>query len=157
MNFATRIALVTCDSCKREYRISMIWHERTVKNIRRQLRREGWSCGPRLEGPDICPECSVVPVVTDTVRIMRAKALLQDFHDDWSNGCCLHIIVEDYNVTDDNIDFCLKLAIARNHPECEKFARALKPLNEAERLHVLGIREIRAIGKNGEFAIREKS
>jgi hypothetical protein len=53
-------------------------------------------------------------------------------------GCCLHIVVEDGNLRDDHVDFCIKEATDHRHSECEALARDIRALTEEQRKEVLG-------------------
>lgn len=48
-------------------------------------------------------------------------------------GCCMHIVLDDYNTHDTDLSFCLGLATARGHADCIAAAHALGRADEAER------------------------
>lgn len=50
-----------------------------------------------------------------------------------ASGCCLHIALDDHNLEDDHLDFCLKRAQAAGHAKCERIAGLLLSISEAER------------------------
>jgi len=54
-------------------------------------------------------------------------------------GCCLHITLDDGNIRDTDVDFCIMQAIDNDHKECENLARALRALNMHKRAYVLGM------------------
>ena len=35
-----------------------------------------------------------------------------------ATGCCLHIVLDDYNVDDNDVQFCLKVADEKLHLDC---------------------------------------
>lgn len=49
-------------------------------------------------------------------------------------GCCLHIVLDDGNVDDKSVDFCLRTALMRGHPECERLALLLRRMSKTQRL-----------------------
>ena len=55
-----------------------------------------------------------------------------------SAGCCLHIIVEDGNLLDAHVEFCIKKAMQQGHSECEALARDIRMLTESQRRVILG-------------------
>lgn len=49
-------------------------------------------------------------------------------------GCCLHIVVDDYNVEDSSVQFCLEHAIEKGHEECIIAALQLLQMTRTQRL-----------------------
>lgn len=65
------------------------------------------------------------------------------------NGCCLHIVIEDYNLEDSHVNFCLEEARKTNHLDCLIVASALKDMTVEERWKLTGF-------KDGHFATYEE-
>jgi hypothetical protein len=49
-------------------------------------------------------------------------------------GCCLHIVLDDGNVHDDNVGFCIERADEVGHERCLKLARTLLLMSRTQRL-----------------------
>jgi hypothetical protein len=49
-------------------------------------------------------------------------------------GCCLHVVLDDGNVHDDNVRFCINEAVDLGHPRCEELARLLLRMSRTQRL-----------------------
>ena len=41
-------------------------------------------------------------------------------------GCCLHIVLDDGNLNDGDVDFCIRRAEDHGHETCKKFAVRLR-------------------------------
>lgn len=52
---------------------------------------------------------------------------------DGGAGCCLHIAIDDGNLDDLSIQFCVNFALERGHPVCEKAARLLLRMSGTQR------------------------
>ena len=50
-----------------------------------------------------------------------------------SNGCCLHVTLEDYNVDDDSIKFCKEYAVKKEHALCARVADYLATIPAEQR------------------------
>jgi hypothetical protein len=48
-------------------------------------------------------------------------------------GCCLHIVLDDENVGDGDVQFCLEQAVKREHKDCEELARKLLSMTRTQR------------------------
>lgn len=48
-------------------------------------------------------------------------------------GCCLHIVLDDGNIDDDDVDFCIRWAIDQQHERCERLARILRLCSKTQR------------------------
>lgn len=53
-------------------------------------------------------------------------------------GCCLHIVVDDGNIDDDDVAFCVQEAERREHPWCEALARVMLRMSKTQRRKVSG-------------------
>lgn len=51
--------------------------------------------------------------------------------------CCLHIVIDDGNVEDGHVRWCLENAASKKHADCEELARFLLTLCPSERLSVV--------------------
>lgn len=51
-----------------------------------------------------------------------------------SCGCCLHIVLDDQNVADDHVRFCVTGALERQHSLCYGIARCLLKMSKTQRL-----------------------
>lgn len=49
------------------------------------------------------------------------------------SGCCLHIALDDGNVSDHCIKFCLENAIENGHADCEEIARMMLKMSKTQR------------------------
>lgn len=48
-------------------------------------------------------------------------------------GCCLHTVLDDDNVADSHVQFCLDYAIERGHTKCIELARLLLRMSKTQR------------------------
>lgn len=60
-------------------------------------------------------------------------ALVGRIYDHHGAGCCLHIAIDDGNLDDDDVDFCIGVARERGHKLCENAATMLRAVPAAER------------------------
>jgi len=75
---------------------------------------------------------------TEIIEDLAADLLALD---EEANGCCLHIVVSDFNVSDDNLNWSLKRAEKAGHEDCARLARQFKALiPEEHRAAFLGVR-----------------
>lgn len=51
-------------------------------------------------------------------------------------GCCLHIVVDDYNVEDSHVAFCEEYARRQGHDACERLAVLLRAMTRGQRSKV---------------------
>lgn len=51
-------------------------------------------------------------------------------------GCCLHIVLDDNNIRDSDVEFCLRQAVDEGHELCERVARNLLQMSKTQRLKV---------------------
>jgi hypothetical protein len=54
-------------------------------------------------------------------------------------GCCLHIVLDDGNIHNDDVDFCIDWAIKQDHPECLKLAYLLRNMSRTQRNKLAGM------------------
>ena len=55
-------------------------------------------------------------------------------------GCCLHIVLDDGNVRDDCVDFCIDAAQEKGHKDCEAVAVALRAMTKTQRMKLANYR-----------------
>jgi len=48
-------------------------------------------------------------------------------------GCCLHIALDDGNIDDSNLDFCVTFATERGHPDCLALATLMRRMSRTQR------------------------
>lgn len=48
-------------------------------------------------------------------------------------GCCLHVVLDDGNVDDSHVQFCIEQAVESGHLECEALARKLWTMTKTQR------------------------
>lgn len=48
-------------------------------------------------------------------------------------GCCLHIVLDDGNIEDDHVRFCVDWAVKHDHPKCAELARVLLRMSKTQR------------------------
>lgn len=56
-------------------------------------------------------------------------------------GCCLHITLDDGNIGDSSIAYCLNNARERGHERCITLAEALLTLSKTQRLKIYNARK----------------
>ena len=74
-----------------------------------------------------------------TWLIGHVKQLTARLYQRSAVGCCLHILVDDCNIEDRHVDFCIAYAEERAHTECAELAKAYKELSLADRAEVLNM------------------
>ena len=67
-----------------------------------------------------------------------ADELAQSIYDRHSAGCCLHIVLDDGNVEDGHVSFCLDEARKRDCRECEQLATMMLAMTPRDRARVAG-------------------
>ena len=53
-------------------------------------------------------------------------------------GCCLHIVLDDFNLEDQFVSWCAGFAEEKQHHDCERLADLLFDMTEEEREEVIG-------------------
>lgn len=74
-----------------------------------------------------------VPEVAPLVRALYARP-------GGEAGCCLHVVLDDGNVKDDQVRFCLDEAGRKGHPDCAELASKLLEMSKTQRLKLRSIR-----------------
>lgn len=49
-------------------------------------------------------------------------------------GCCLHIVLDDGNVNDSHVEFCIKYALEQKHNDCYALALILLTMSTTQRI-----------------------
>lgn len=66
-----------------------------------------------------------VPQVAPMVRALYERS---------GAGCCLHVVLDDQNIDDKSVQFCVTYAQEKGHQECESLARILLRMSKTQRL-----------------------
>jgi len=70
------------------------------------------------------------PTVPEIAPLVRA--LYRSRHG--GAGCCLHVVLDDGNVEDSSVEFCILYATERGHEFCTALGRALRSMSRTQRL-----------------------
>lgn len=62
--------------------------------------------------------------------------LAQRVYDRSVVGCCAHIVLDDDNVADHHVKFCLDQAISEGHDDCRRLCEALMACSRTQRLRL---------------------
>ena len=54
-----------------------------------------------------------------------------------SGGCCLHIVLDDNNIEDGHVAFCVDRAYQQSHEDCKLLSLSMLALTEEQRGRVL--------------------
>jgi hypothetical protein len=70
--------------------------------------------------------------------IFEVQPLVKQLYSQNCVGCCLHIVLDDGNVSDLNVKFCINEAVKNKHYFCEELARTilLMTLTQRKRLYM---------------------
>lgn len=71
--------------------------------------------------------------ITEAERV-EAVALVKGIYAANCVGCCCHIVLDDGNVKDNHIEYCLEVAKERNHPDCVRMCELLLKMGKTQRL-----------------------
>ncbi len=52
-------------------------------------------------------------------------------------GCCLHIVLDDENLRDSDVEFCINHACEKGHVECLRLATMMLDLSKTQRKKVV--------------------
>lgn len=66
-------------------------------------------------------------------QIPIIESFIEALYEHHGTGCCLHIAIDDENLRDGDLDFCIRVARERGHPACEALARLLRSLSQEDR------------------------
>ncbi len=63
---------------------------------------------------------------------------IQKFFEETEAGCCLHTVLDDGNVRDSNVIWCINFAQELKHKECERIGRILFIMSRTQRKKIAG-------------------
>jgi hypothetical protein len=69
----------------------------------------------------------VKPTVPEVLPLVNA------LYQEHAAGCCLHIVLDDANVEDHSVQFCLEQAKKEGHPRCIELAEKLLLMSRTQR------------------------
>ena len=72
-----------------------------------------------------------VPEVAPLVKAVYKRSLV---------GCCWHILLDDGNVDDGSVQFCISEALKRQHPECIALIDPMLRMSKTQRSELGKIR-----------------
>lgn len=61
------------------------------------------------------------------------RPLVESLYNRHQAGCCLHIVLDDGNLADDDVEFCLLDALELDHQDCAHLARLLLRMSRTQR------------------------
>jgi hypothetical protein len=73
-------------------------------------------------------------------RLEEIRELTDDLLWGAASGCCLHILVDDFNIEDRHVDFCIYYAEQNGCDECRELAELYRELTKRERALVLDMK-----------------
>jgi hypothetical protein len=85
-----------------------------------------------VAGVDGAPVSAVKERLTQ-VEALAAYAQVKAFMARNPVGCCVHIVLDDGNVDDDSVAFCVGYARENEHPECVAMAETLLRMSRTQR------------------------
>jgi hypothetical protein len=65
--------------------------------------------------------------------VPQVLPLVQELYTRNAVGCCLHIVLDDYNISDSNVDFCYAEAVKAQHADCMALSLLLKQMSKTQR------------------------
>ena len=66
--------------------------------------------------------------------VPEVRPLVRELYGRHSAGCCLHVVLDDGNVQDDSVRFCIEWARGRGCAECERLGEVLLQMSKTQRL-----------------------
>lgn len=72
----------------------------------------------------------------DRPTVPGVLAMARKIQEQGTNGCCLHIALEDGNLGVRHLKFCLDTAGSRGHDACWRLARAMLSITPTQRRRV---------------------
>jgi len=55
------------------------------------------------------------------------------------SGCCLHIVLDDGNIDNGSVAFCIEDAVVHGHKDCERLARMMLTMSRTQRRKVYAL------------------
>lgn len=62
-----------------------------------------------------------------------ALNLARSIYERHAVGCCLHLVIDDGNLKNEHVAFCLRQAREHEHKDCERLARMIRGMTLKER------------------------
>ena len=75
-----------------------------------------------------------------TIDVTTVLPLLYAVYERHSTGCCAHIVTDDDNTRDRDVDFCLKQAYEAKHADCIALCEALRKMSRTQRHKLYKVR-----------------
>jgi hypothetical protein len=75
------------------------------------------------------PNCRKRPTVPEVIPLVRALYRSRE----GGAGCCLHVVLDDNNIDDAAINFCIQYARDQQHPRCLELALLLRQMTRTQR------------------------
>lgn len=75
-------------------------------------------------------------MIVDRPTVREVVPLARRLFTPESEGCCLHIVLSDTNITDQNVDCCIAQALHLEHWECLAVAKQLRSMTKSQRCRV---------------------
>jgi hypothetical protein len=94
---------------------------------------------PPIQNTSICGREApffvlAIPMTPMRLTVPEVIPDIQELYDRSPVGCCLHIVLDDENVSDDHIRFCLTEAVKAKHPKCYELGAKLLSMSRTQRL-----------------------
>lgn len=67
------------------------------------------------------------------MTIPEALPFVQKLYSRHGAGCCLHVVLDDGNVKDDDVKFCIEEAQTKGHQDCLELAKILLEMSKTQR------------------------
>ena len=71
--------------------------------------------------------------------VPEALPFVRTLYESHGAGCCLHIVLDDGNIEDSSVEFCIRYAEEQGHGSCAALARMLRSMSKTQR-QKLGVR-----------------
>lgn len=66
--------------------------------------------------------------------VPEVRPLVRELYMRHATGCCLHIVLDDNNIEDGFVQYCLDYAVERKHEDCLRLAIILLSMSKTQRL-----------------------
>lgn len=68
------------------------------------------------------------------MTVPEALPFMQAVYDRHATGCCLHIVLDDGNIKNSHVEFCIKNALEQGHSDCLRAACILMLCSSTQRI-----------------------
>lgn len=75
----------------------------------------------------------------NTLTVHDVFPYAQAIYDRSCVGCCVHIVLDDQNVRESDVEFCCEYALENGHADCLAVALALRRMSKTQRLKLGGM------------------